>query len=80
MYDPDRYRNKAEVERWKGRDPIDALETALAAAGEPEGFMDRITDEVDAEIDQAVQVAEDAPFESVDTLLRHVTSEPGGTA
>ena len=24
MYDPDRYRDKAEIERWKERDPIDA--------------------------------------------------------
>ena len=25
MYDPDRYRDKAEIERWKDRDPIPAL-------------------------------------------------------
>ena len=29
MYDPDRYRDKAEIERWKERDPIPALAARL---------------------------------------------------
>ena len=34
MYDPDRYRDKAEVEQWKQRDPIDALTARMREAGE----------------------------------------------
>ncbi|HET9172745.1 MAG TPA: pyruvate dehydrogenase (acetyl-transferring) E1 component subunit alpha [Actinospica sp.] len=74
MYDPDRYRDKAEVEDWKSRDPIDALEAVLRAGGEPEGFADEIADKVGAEIDEAVQAAENAPIEPVESLLRYVTS------
>src|SRR5574341_2113719 len=33
MYDPERYRDKAEVEAWKRHDPIDALAGRLRAAG-----------------------------------------------
>lgn len=77
MYDPDRYRDKAEVERWKGRDPIDTLEAALRADGESDEAVDDLVHQIDAEIDQAVQAAEQAPSEPVETLLRHVTSEPG---
>lgn len=34
MYDPDRYRDKAEVERWKQRDPIALLRARLESDGE----------------------------------------------
>jgi pyruvate dehydrogenase E1 component alpha subunit len=74
MYDPDRYRDKAEIERWKSRDPIDALADAVRAEGEPAGFVDEIAQKVDAEIDAAVQSAEQAPLEPVEGLLRYVTS------
>ena len=33
MYDPDLYRSKEEIERWRQHDPIPALETRLKAAG-----------------------------------------------
>ena len=43
MYDPDRYRDKAEIERWKERDPIPALTERLTAAGTlGEGDLERI--------------------------------------
>ena len=34
MFDPERYRDKAEVARWLERDPITLLRTALEAAGQ----------------------------------------------
>ncbi|MBR7827139.1 pyruvate dehydrogenase (acetyl-transferring) E1 component subunit alpha [Actinospica sp. MGRD01-02] len=74
MYDPDRYRDKDEIERWKSRDPVDALAAVLRAGGEPEGGVDEIAKAVDAEIDDAVQSAEQAPYEPVENLLRYVTS------
>ncbi|MCX4585730.1 pyruvate dehydrogenase (acetyl-transferring) E1 component subunit alpha [Streptomyces sp. NBC_01481] len=77
MYDPDRYRDKAEIERWKGRDPITRLMDRMREDGELgdkelAAIERRITDE----IDHAVAAAEQAPEEPVENLLRHVTSAP----
>ena len=74
MYDPERYRDKAEVEEWRHRDPItlvgehlgdDELAEALAA----------IEVDVAAEIDAAVAFAEAGTDELVETLERFVTTE-----
>jgi pyruvate dehydrogenase E1 component alpha subunit len=76
MYDPDRYRDKAEVESWKERDPI-ALFTAEL---ESQGLLtvedrDRLEGEVAAELDQAVAFAEAGTHEPVEDLLRFVHTE-----
>ncbi|MFF5040286.1 pyruvate dehydrogenase (acetyl-transferring) E1 component subunit alpha [Streptomyces nigra] len=77
MYDPDRYRDKAEVERWKSRDPITLLMDRMRESGAPvERALTRIERRITAEIDRAVEAAEQAPEEPVETLLRHVTSAP----
>ncbi|WBO62183.1 pyruvate dehydrogenase (acetyl-transferring) E1 component subunit alpha [Streptomyces camelliae] len=75
MYDPDRYRGKAEIEQWKARDPINRLIERMREDGELgdkdlAGIEGRVTDEVD----RAVEAAEQAPEEPVEDLLRHVTS------
>lgn len=75
MYDPDRYRNKAEIEQWKARDPINRLIERMRENGELgekelAGIESRVTDEAD----RAVTAAEQAPEEPVEDLLRHVTS------
>jgi len=77
MYDPERYRDKAEVARWIERDPIVLLRQALAGAG-------LLTDEewaaeessVDAEIAEALRFAEAGTPEPVADLTRFVYSEP----
>ena len=84
MYDPDRYRDKAEIEGWKQRDPIPALEAWLSAEGLlGDGELERIETEVAAEIDDAVAFAEAGTLEDVADLERWVTSKPaqsgGGT-
>jgi len=83
MYDPDRYRDKAEIERWKERDPIPALTERLTAAGTlGEGDLERIDTEVGAEVDDAIAFADAGTSEAVEDLERFVTSEPasGGEA
>ena len=40
MYDPERYRDKAEIELWKERDPITALTDSLRAGGLARGAVD----------------------------------------
>lgn len=76
MFDPDLYRDKAEIERWKERDPIDLLDVRLVSSGVLDD--DRragMEDEVAEEIDAAVAFAEAGHFEDVDDLTRFVYSE-----
>jgi pyruvate dehydrogenase E1 component alpha subunit len=76
MYDPELYRDKAEVTRWKTRDPIRILFDRMAADGEiDEDALAAIEAEADAVIDRAVEFAEASPEESPETLLRHVYAE-----
>ena len=76
MYDPELYRDKAEVTRWKERDPIPAF---IAAAGIEQPDIDGIEADVKAEIDDAVAFAEQGTDEPIEDLTRWVTSELGRT-
>jgi pyruvate dehydrogenase E1 component alpha subunit len=79
MYDPDRYRDRAEIARWKEQDPVDLLRDRLLADGElDEDGWTRLVADVDEEIAEAVAVAEAAPVEPVEDLLRFVGAEPTG--
>ena len=76
MYDPDRYRDKAEVEHWKERDPLLLLGDRLRA----EGLLDdeavtAMDAEIAAEIDAAVAFAEAGTDEPIETLAQFVTTE-----
>lgn len=64
MFDPQLYRDDAEVELWQQRDPI-----ALMGSGTPE-----MEDRIAAEIDDAVAFAEASEDEDVADLLRFVYS------
>jgi TPP-dependent pyruvate/acetoin dehydrogenase alpha subunit len=73
MYDPERYREKAEVAAWKEHDPIAAL-VASAPIGADD--VERIEAEARDEIDDAVAFAEQGTDEPVGDLTRFVVSEP----
>ena len=74
MYDPERYRDKAEVERWKERDPIKMLE----ARGQVDAStIAELEAAVSAEIDAAVAFAEAGSAERIEDLTRFVVSEVG---
>ena len=76
MYDPDLYRTKEEIERWKERDPIDGLVARLRAERLLEdGELERMDAEVGEEIDAAVAFAEAGSLEPVEELLRFVYAE-----
>jgi TPP-dependent pyruvate/acetoin dehydrogenase alpha subunit len=78
MYDPERYRDKAEVEEWKRRDPLVVLGDRLRAGDAfDEPTSTRFESEVAAEIDDAVAFAEAGTFEPVDDLTRFVHTERG---
>jgi len=76
MYDPDRYRDKSEVERWKARDPIAAFAARLESEGVlPKDRFERMERTVEREIERAVEFAEAGTLEPVADLQRFVYSE-----
>jgi pyruvate dehydrogenase E1 component alpha subunit len=75
MFDPDLYRDKAEVARWKEHDPIDRFSSQLLAAELlTRADIERIERDAAHEIDAAVAFAEAAGLEPVEQLARHVTA------
>jgi pyruvate dehydrogenase E1 component alpha subunit len=76
MYDPERYRPKAEVEAWRERDPITLYTQALRADEViTDDDLAGVEEAVVAEIDAAVAAAEDSELEPVEDLTRFVYSE-----
>jgi pyruvate dehydrogenase E1 component alpha subunit/2-oxoisovalerate dehydrogenase E1 component len=73
MFDAELYREKSEVEEWKKRDPIIQYEQYLALGEQDIKAMDL---EVASEVQRAIEFAEAGTWEAVDSLLRHVTTEP----
>jgi TPP-dependent pyruvate/acetoin dehydrogenase alpha subunit len=76
MFDAQLYRDKAEVEAWRLKDPIARFRGWLEAnnlihADE----LKRIGAEVAAEITEAVAFAEAGSLEPVETLMRHTYAE-----
>jgi pyruvate dehydrogenase E1 component alpha subunit len=79
MYDPELYRTKEEVEQWKIRDPIATFATRLREwrlLSDPDWAALEAT--VAGEIEDAVRVAEEGPWEPVADLTRDVYT-PSGT-
>jgi TPP-dependent pyruvate/acetoin dehydrogenase alpha subunit len=76
MFDAQLYRDKAEVEEWRRHGPLTTLTTALKAAGlMTEDDFQRLLREADGEVQAAVQFAEDAGWEPVEDLARHVHAQ-----
>ena len=76
MFDAELYRTKAEVEAWKERDPIATFSQYLQEQGIlKDADLDRLEQEVAAEIDEAVAFAEAGTWEPVEDLERFVYSE-----
>ncbi len=76
MYDPDRYRPKAEVAEEKTHDPITALADLMKGEGRlTDRQLAAIEKDVAAEIGAAVEYADQAPLEPVEELTRFVYSD-----
>ncbi|CAI4033871.1 Pyruvate dehydrogenase E1 component subunit alpha [Nitrospira tepida] len=76
MYDPELYRSKAEVEEWKARDPIPALEGLMRewkAIGSED--LPKLERQIAGEIDEAVAFADASPWEPVEDLEKDVYTE-----
>jgi pyruvate dehydrogenase E1 component alpha subunit len=73
MFDPELYRDKAEVERWKQHGPIHNFTDKLKAAGMmTEADFDRLDAQVQQEVEAAVAFAEAGTWEPVEQLTRDV--------
>lgn len=76
MFDPELYRPKEEVEKWKQRDPILTFKTRLFEQGLlDEAGLNHLEQQVAAEIAEAVTFAESCPLEPIEDLTRFVYSE-----
>ena len=77
MFDPERYRDKAEVEQWRDRDPIERYVERLRAEGAlDDAALAAIEAGVAVEVGEAVDFAEAGTDEPVEELTRFVYSEP----
>ncbi len=80
MFDPELYRDKAEVEEWKLRGPLHTFSARLKAEGKlSEKEFLKLDAQAGKEVAAAVDFAERAEFEAVDDLLKDICT-PGGVA
>jgi pyruvate dehydrogenase E1 component alpha subunit len=71
------YRDQAEIDEWRKRDPVDLFRARLLAEGVlDDGGIKGIEDEVAAEIEAAVAFAESSPYPSLDAAFEHVYTNP----
>jgi pyruvate dehydrogenase E1 component alpha subunit len=76
MYDPERYRSKEEVEKWKQRDPIQLFSDCIIDASLiDDDDVAHIEATVKAELDQAIAFAEAGRLEPATDVLRFVYSD-----
>ena len=81
MYDPDLYRDKAEIAEKQKSDPILIFQKHIREQGfYPDEIRPAVEESVKAEIDDAVKFAEESPLEEVSDLLKDVTTPRGAVA
>jgi TPP-dependent pyruvate/acetoin dehydrogenase alpha subunit len=73
--DPAKYRTVEELEYWKARDPIPAMERYLHERGFwADSWKQELQAEFDKEIDEAIEFAEKSPYPEPEEALDHVFS------
>ena len=73
MYDPELYRPKEEVERWKQRDPLLTFEARLRALNLlTDADLTQMEAQVNTELDEAVAFAEAGSWEPIEDLAKDV--------
>jgi pyruvate dehydrogenase E1 component alpha subunit len=76
MADPEFYRDKDEVKRWRELDPIEQLRRRMATDGEiDDAAIERLQAEVDAIAEEAARFADESPAPDVSTLRDFVYKE-----
>ncbi len=70
---PEAFRDPAEIERWRAKDPIARMRTQLMQRGIlTDALVRKIAAEVEAEIDDAIKYAEESPFPAPEELYKDV--------
>ncbi len=75
MFDPDLYRDKSEVEKWKEKDPINFLKLEISKTLNPEVFykeFEELSNEIRREMTEAVEFAESSKLEEFSDLEKEV--------
>ena len=73
MADPEQYRSKEEVERWRERDPLGVFARQLIREGViDEAAREQIDKQAIARVDAAVEFAENSPFPAPESLYDDV--------
>jgi acetoin:2,6-dichlorophenolindophenol oxidoreductase subunit alpha len=73
--DPAKYRSAEELEYWKSRDPIPAMERYLGKLNLwTDNWKQELTAQFNKEIDEAVEFAESSPYPEPEECLDHVYS------
>jgi len=81
MYDPDLYRQAAEIEAWKTRGPIHTFTARLKAEGKlSENDFLALDAEANAEVARAEAFAEAGTLEPAEDLLKDVYTPEGGAS
>ncbi|MCL6249439.1 pyruvate dehydrogenase (acetyl-transferring) E1 component subunit alpha [Altererythrobacter sp. KTW20L] len=76
MFDAEKYRDKAEMAEWRKRSPITRFQSWLLENNLlHQDEVDAIEVEVEAQLKEAVAACEQAPWEPVEDLTRHVVAE-----
>jgi pyruvate dehydrogenase E1 component alpha subunit len=71
------YRDPAEVERWRARDPVTLFRARLMADGVlDEAGISEVEDAVTTEIAEAVAFAESSPYPDAEAAFEHVYTNP----
>jgi pyruvate dehydrogenase E1 component alpha subunit len=76
MGDPERYREKVEIEKWQEEDPIGIYHKHLLAEGiASEDELDDIETKVEAEVEDAIEFAESSPDPEPEALFEDIYAE-----
>jgi len=76
MGDPERYREKDEIEKWKEEDPIGIyLKFLVGKKISTSGELDEIDQQVEDETQEAVEFAESSPEPAPEALFEHIYAD-----
>lgn len=76
LSDPAKYRTKEEVEEYKERDPIDDVQrTLLTKKWATEADLEKIQEEIHAEVEDAVKFADESPYPDDSELYKDIYAE-----
>ena len=72
VVDPDKYRSAEDKEKWRKSDPIVAFEHELETSGlADEEFFKTLRQEIDAEVREVIEFADQSPEPNVDDLYKY---------